>query len=266
MAATRKIKGLDINTILKTIQKRLAEVFILTAISTAPASAACRHALVLALDISGSVDPAEYRLQLSGVANALLASEVQELILSEPEAPITLSIFEWSSDLHQKMILDWTELNSRKTLIDIASVLANHSKDRATLKTAIGSALKFSKSLLDQKKNCWRRTIDLSGDGSSNDGQTPRETYMALDFEDITVNGLVVSLDKDTQNPIFNKQKELQGYFDSEVIHGFGSFSMLALGYEDYKRAISEKLLKELSAPIIGYNLHTLPKIHKKPL
>ncbi len=245
---------------------RLAYILLLIIMATAPASAACRHALVLALDISGSVDPTEYRLQLSGVANALLAPDVQELILSEPEAPITLSIFEWSSDLHQKMILNWTELKSRETLINIASVLANHRKDRATLKTAIGSALKFSKSILDQKKHCWRRTIDLSGDGSNNDGKTPQETYMAIDFDNIVVNGLVVSLDKDTQNPIFNKQKELQGYFDTEVIHGFGSFSMLALGYEDYKRAMSEKLLKELSAPIIGYNHDTFPKLRNKPL
>lgn len=226
---------------------------------SAPAAASpCRHALVLALDVSGSVNDEEYRLQIDGLAAALLAPKVQSLILSKPSTPISLAIFEWSEETHQKLIVDWTELTSPAILNAIATRLQNHSKDRATLKTAIGSALSYAKALLDQKKSCLLRTIDLSGDGINNDGKTPGETYTDLQFGNIVVNGLAISIYPigDAENPVYLGQKSLQNYFDTEVIRGPKAFTIRAQGYKDYKNAMTRKLIKELSPEDVSDNGH----------
>ena len=231
-------------------QITFAALFLLCG-SVVAAAAPCRHALVLALDVSGSVNDDEYRLQMDGLAAALLAPRVQSLILSKPDAPISLAIFEWSSATHQNLIVDWTELTSPGVLSAIATQLQTHSKDRdrATLKTAIGSAVGFAKTLLDQQKPCLRRTIDVSGDGVNNDGIPPRETYRDLDFGKIVVNGLVISIYPvgDAENPVYLGQKSLREYFDTEVIRGTKAFTIRARGYSDYKNAMIRKLIKELS-------------------
>ena len=223
-----------------------------------PTYAACRHALVLALDISGSVNPQEYRLQLDGLANALIAKEVQEVLFAMPDDPISISVFVWSSKDHQRLVLNWVDIDNPATLQVIAERLRNYNKDRVTLKTAIGEALLFSKSLLQEKQDCWRRTIDVSGDGTNNDGPKPKEVYENHDFDGITVNGLVVTVDKfRTQTEVFKLATDLQIYFDHNILHGFDSFSMPALGYEDFERAMTLKLLRELAPAMIGKSGNT---------
>jgi hypothetical protein len=227
----------------------------------------CSIALVLALDVSGSVDDDEYRLQMNGIATALLTPKVQALILSQPNAPVSLSIFEWSSASHQELILNWTKLTSPATLEAIAGRLRNYRKDRATQKTAIGPALRFAKALLDQKHTCVQRTIDISSDGANNDGQSPLEIYEAVNFTGITVNALVIGLEDvaDQQNLVVSGRRNLRNYFDTRVIRGPGAFSILAIGYKDYERAIIEKLLKELSpAAVSDGNLR--PNTNQRPL
>lgn len=232
---------------------------LLALFNSAPASAAsCRHALVLALDISGSVNQLEYEQQIEGLASAMLAPDVQELILSRPEAPISVAVFEWSSDKHQRLIVNWTELTSSQKIQGVAAQLRSHNKDRVTLKTAIGSALRFGKALLDQKQTCLRHTIDISGDGINNDGETPHDTYIALGFGNITVNGLVIDIDPlALDNPISQHKNTLKRYFDAKVIRGPDAFSMTAFGYRDYKRAMIHKLIRELSPNTVSDNRDT---------
>lgn len=241
---------------------------LLVSVCTTQAIAACRHALVLALDISGSVNAEEYALQLNGVAAALLSPKVQSLILEQPDAPISLAIFEWSSERHQNLILDWTEIKSRNTLANIAIKVRSHYKDRVTLKTAIGSALNYGKALLDQKTDCDQRTIDISSDGANNDGPPPKETYTTQDFSGITVNALVVTLEDaaEKQNIIVVSREKLVNYFRTQVLHGPGSFSMMAVGYKDYERAMIEKLLLELAPAALSKTTVPLQKKYKRPL
>lgn len=246
----------------KNLRFRVAKVLFATLIllvTSAPLSAAaCRHALVLALDISGSVNQLEYEQQVEGLAQAFLAPDVQEVILSRPEAPISVAVFEWSSDKHQRLILNWIELSSTERINLVAATLRNHQKERVTLKTAIGSALRFAKSLLDQKKSCLRRTIDVSGDGINNDGKTPQETYISHGFGNITVNGLVIDIDPlSIDNPISQHKNTLKSYYDAKVIRGPGAFSMVAFGYRDYKRAMIHKLLRELSPNTVSDRRNT---------
>ena len=214
----------------------------------------CRHALVLALDVSGSVNNEEYHLQIKGLSSALLSPKVQNIILEQPNKPVSIAIFEWSSKDHQNMIHPWAEITSQGDLYKLAAALHNHQKNHATLKTAIGSALRYGLNLLNQKKNCLRRTIDISSDGANNDGITPPETYATYNFSGTTVNALVVSLGDvaDKQNMVVTRRKELRKYYEDRIIRGPGAFTILALGYQDFERAMTLKLLKELAPTAIS--------------
>ena len=227
----------------------------------------CRHALVLALDVSGSVNSEEYHLQIKGLSSALLSPKVQNIILEQPSKPISIAIFEWSSKDHQNMIHPWAEITSQADLYKLTAALHNHQKDHATLKTAIGSALRYGLNLLDQKKNCLRRTIDISSDGANNDGITPPETYTAYNFSGTTVNALVISLGDvaDKQNMVLTRRKELRKYYENRIIRGPGAFTILALGYQDYERAMTLKLLKELGPIAISDRSISL-KSRQRPL
>ncbi|WP_420860843.1 DUF1194 domain-containing protein [Algirhabdus cladophorae] len=216
---------------------------------------ACRQALVLALDVSGSVDPSEYRLQIEGLANALDAPEIRQLILSTPDRPVALAVFEWSSRNHQYLIQPWIELTS-DTALDLAIMrIRSHRKIRAGLRTAMGTALQYGGQLLAQRPNCWRHTIDVSGDGRSNIGPQPKRVTETGRFKDVTVNGLVVSKNpRNTSDPAktIRKQEELRFYFQSNVIHGPGAFVELAEGYTDFERAMRQKLAREMALPLLG--------------
>ena len=85
--------------------------------------AECRQALALGMDVSGSVDAGEYRLQTDGLAAALLAPDVQAAFLAVPEAPVRLMIYEWSGVQDQRVLLDWAEIDSVARLAEAASRL-----------------------------------------------------------------------------------------------------------------------------------------------
>ena len=92
---------------------------ILLMLCAAPASA-CRLALAMALDVSGSVDATEYRLQMEGLADALIDPEVQSAIFAMPEVPVAVAVFEWSSSTYQHVIAGWTLLHAPDDLNQLA--------------------------------------------------------------------------------------------------------------------------------------------------
>ncbi len=213
----------------------------------------CRLALVLALDVSGSVNELEYRQQLDGLATALGSPRVRQAILSG-DAPVELSAFEWSSRNHQFLIQPWTTLDSHDAIDRAAARIRSYQKQRAGLKTALGTALLFAATLLDARPTCWQHTVDVSGDGKNNIGVGPEQVYTLAAFSRITVNALVVgdpgSGTEETEPNL--TRAALKTYFDQTVIHGSGAFSMIAYGYNDYARAMEQKLLRELRPPALG--------------
>ena len=222
-------------------------------VHVAQAQHACRQALVLALDVSGSVNPTEYAQQIDGLATALNDPHIRSLILDGADAPIHLAVFEWSSRNHQYVIQPWTTIDSPGALDRAILRIRSHRKVRAGLKTALGSALTFAAALLEQRPNCWRRTIDVSGDGVNNIGATPQQTYRLPAFRNITVNALVVGTPYEgTVEGAGLTPEALQSYYDAEVLHGSDAFSMRAEGYGDYDRAMRRKLEKELELPSLG--------------
>lgn len=219
-------------------------VLVAAALTTIPlaADAACRLALVLALDVSSSVDPHEDRLQRRGLAAALMAPDVQAAILSDPGYPVALHVFEWSGRYQQSMLLDWQVLRSADDIADAAARLGGSARAYANFPTALGYALGHASAQLARAPACDRKTIDVSGDGRNNAGFGPQTAYRHFDFADVTVNGLAIG----------GMQDRLPDYYRTEVIHGPGAFVEIASGFDDFQRAMERKLIRETATPQLG--------------
>lgn len=217
------------------------------------AGAACRQALALALDVSGSVNAREYRLQMQGLANALRHDEVVEALLAHPGLPVWIAIFEWSGPDYQRMLHDWQAIGNRATIERIANSLARRPRQPAPPGTALGTAMQYGAALLARRPDCWKRTLDISGDGKQNQGPHPQTVRDDLAAAGLTVNGLVIGADTNT---IFDTRSEhigeLGAYFGAYVIAGPDAFVESALGYADYEAAMVRKLKRELQTLVVS--------------
>ena len=206
--------------------------------------AACRLALILALDVSSSVDWAEDRLQRRGLAAALRDPEVQDAFLASPR-PVALHVFEWSGRRDQTlMIPDWRLIRSAEDLEDIARAIEGTKRSRADRPTALGDALGFASRLLEQAPVCDAATIDVSGDGINNEGVAPDRAFALFPLDGVTVNGLAIITDEGGL--------DLVPYYRDELIRGPGAFVEIAAGFEDFQRAMTRKLRAELRVRVIG--------------
>jgi hypothetical protein len=216
----------------------------------------CRLALVLALDVSASVDSSEHRLQREGLARALLAPEVMDAFLAGGQ--VFLHIFEWSAPSAQVAISPgWQLIDSRDDLVSLAGLLMVHSptgSPHGRHSTAVGAALAYAAKELQGMEGCEARTVDISGDGENSDGFGPQVAYALYSFEGVTVNALAVGGTLDSRGHPQNAG-DLIAWFRAEVLHGPGAFCMLADDYEDYERAMTEKLVRELEPPLVSGNV-----------
>ncbi len=199
----------------------------------------CRLALALAMDISTSVDATEDALQRQGLANALIAPEVQEAFFLSPQ-PVALAVYEWSGSFNQTLLLDWTIIDTRANLISAAHRIGTSKRSEDEFPTAMGHALAYGATLLASAPNCLFQTIDISGDGKNNDGYGPQIAYKHFPFENTTVNGLVINAAD------FEGEIDLIPFFQKNVLHGPGAFLEIAAGFEDFERAMRRKLEREL--------------------
>jgi hypothetical protein len=211
----------------------------------------CRQALALGLDVSGSVDAQEYRLQLDGLALALGAPEVVQALLAQPGAPIRLAVYEWSDPGDERLVLDWRSVNNLSDINDIQAVLHSTRRDGMGPSTGLGSALERGFALLEQQPQCWTRTLDISGDGKGNTGRRPQDVTNTPNG--VTVNGLVIGVDDSSSGSNRNLQiGELASYYTAYVIRGPNAFVETALGFDAYQDAMTRKLLRELQTIAIG--------------
>lgn len=215
---------------------------LLALMAAGPAVAECRLALVLALDVSSSVDAREYDLQRVGLASALDAPEIRAAILRGGGGDVALAVYEWSGRFQQSLHLDWARLRSDADITRAAAVLAGMERSTDEYPTALGSALGYGAQLMTRAPDCARRVIDVSGDGINNEGFPPALAYKNFPFHGVTVNGLVI-LGHDT---------EVLQHYRSEVLHGPGAFLEVAEGFEDFERAMARKLFREISDLMLG--------------
>ena len=206
---------------------------------------ACRLALVLALDVSSSVDAGEDRLQRGGLAAALIARDVQAAFLSSPD-PVALFVFEWSGRYNQADLTEWVLIETPADLRRVSERIATSARSHDDFPTAMGHALGHAAVRMRDAPECHRRTVDVSGDGVNNDGFGPQIAYGAFDFADVTVNGLVINARE------FEAEIDLIDFFRAEVIRGPGAFVEIANGFADYERAMRRKLIREVSPQVMG--------------
>ena len=211
----------------------------------APPVQACRLALVLAMDVSSSVDAAEDKLQRGGLASALIDPDVQAAFFAGPD-PVALLIFEWSGRYNQRDLIDWTMIATPADLISVSEDIANSVRSHNDFPTAMGHALGHAARRLQDGPACLFQTIDMAGDGANNDGFGPAEAYATFPFSGVTVNGLVINAAE------FEAETELIPFYRDTVIRGPGSFIEIANGFEDYADAMRRKLIRELSTQILG--------------
>ena len=217
----------------------------LTLLSVAPAAAVeCRLALALALDVSSSVNTTEDALQRGGLAAALLAPEVRTSILAGD--PIAMAVYEWSGRYNQEVLASWRVIRSEQDLQALSRTIAASRRSHDEFPTAMGYALGFAWELFQEAPRCLYQTLDMAGDGESNEGFPPEAAYREYDFNDITVNGLVVNAAD------FEAEVDLIEWYRTEVLHGPGAFLEVAQGFEDYERAMRRKLERETRPRIFG--------------
>ncbi|NNE51709.1 MAG: DUF1194 domain-containing protein [Sulfitobacter sp.] len=215
-------------------------------LTAAPAAAVqCRLALLLAIDVSSSVDATEDALQRGGVVAALTAPEVVEAFFAA-DLPVALAIYEWSGRYNQDVLLDWVLIDSPSTLLTVAERVSNSNRGHDDYPTAMGYALGYGARMLQRAPACLRKTIDMAGDGQNNEGFGPAQAYREFPFAGVTVNGLVVNAAD------FEGEVGLIAFYQAEVRYGPGAFIEVANGFEDYERAMRRKLERELTPPAIG--------------
>lgn len=209
-----------------------------------PVQAQCRLALALALDVSGSVNWQEYRLQIDGLANALEHPEVQQAIFVMPGEPVAIGVYEWSGPAYQRELVAWTELNGPADLAAVTGRLRGVDRYGSDPSTAIGAAMAFGGRFLRNAPECYRQVIDISGDGKSNTGPHPKEIELSWD---VTINALVVGGELIDPGELRHVGiGELQAYFRAFVIRGPEAFVETAMGFREFEDAMIRKLKREL--------------------
>ncbi len=206
---------------------------------TAGAAEACRLALLLALDVSSSVDAQEDRLQREGLAAALGDADVRAAFLTG--GPVAFAVYEWSGKYQQHPILNWQMVTTDQDLDAVAQAIYTSRRIETEFPTALGYSLGYAATRFKSAPNCTAQTLDVSGDGENNDGFPPEMAYRHFPFEGVTVNGLVIGATPD-----------LVAYFEREVMYGPDAFVEEANDYADFERAMRQKLIRELQPRAIG--------------
>jgi hypothetical protein len=206
--------------------------------------------LVLASDVSRSVDAAKFKLQRDGYVAAISNPRVIEAIKSGPHGRIAICFIEWSGVGAQRVVIDWTVVDGAKTAQDFASQLDEAQRSFAD-RTSISGGIDFAMAQLEHAPfEASRRTIDVSGDGTNNSG---RDVTLARDealAQSVTINGLVIlseqplSWNADHTNP----PGGLEAYYRNNVTGGPNSFVMVAENFNTFGQAILNKLVAEVAA------------------
>ena len=197
--------------------------------------------LVLAVDVSSSVDEKEYQLQVRGIAAAFRHPDVVSAIQASGGNGIAVAMVQWSDNEEQALVGGWYVIRDSADAAEYARIIRRSPRIIPGGQTSIAGALSFAIDEIENNNiNSSRRVIDVSGDGRSNNGIHPMSIRDNAIDNNITINGLV----------ILNEEPFLGGYFERSVIGGHGAFMMVAEDYRDYAAMILQKLLREIGLPV----------------
>jgi hypothetical protein len=205
--------------------------------------------LVLAADVSRSVDSAKFKLQREGYAAAVANSRVIDAIRSGRNQRIAVLYMEWSGNGNQKVVIDWTVIDGPKAAQGLADLLVELPRayaDRTSISGGIDSAVaQFARAPFVTE----RQTIDVSGDGTNNAGRDVTQARDEALRLGITINGLVILSDTPMPwNPEHtNPPGGLAKYYRDNVTGGPGSFVLEAKDFNSFGEAIVKKMIAEIA-------------------
>jgi hypothetical protein len=206
--------------------------------------------LVLAADVSRSVDEKEFKLQREGFANAVVDPRVLRAMTMGAKGRIAVALVEWASEFEQRVVVDWTVVASAKDAETLA-VRIRGAPRSFWGRTSISSAIDFSMKLLARSPfQAERKVIDISGDGVNNSGpDVGAVRNAAIAGNNVTINGLVILSDEPLPtNPTHTHPPGgLKTYYENSVIGGPGAFALEAQNFESFGQALVNKLIKEIA-------------------
>ena len=201
--------------------------------------------LVLAVDVSYSMDPDEQALQREGYIAAITSHEFLQALRQGMHAKVAMTYFEWAGMHHQEIIVPWRLIDGPEAADGFAADIARAKYTRAS-RTSITGALLFAAPLFDGSGyRGLRRVIDVSGDGVNNNGPPVTLTRDDVLAKGITINGLPIMLKRPTMSMMDIDQLDI--YYEDCVIGGPGAFVIPIKERHQFKEAIRTKLLLEIA-------------------
>lgn len=234
-------------------QAALACVFATMLLAAAPDHAQAKDGpvrvdveLVLAVDISYSMDPEEQRLQRDGYVQALTSPEFLAALKSGVHGKIAVAYVQWASSFDQDVTMPWTVIDGPASARAFAEKLTEAPYRRAR-RTSISGAIDYAVQMFDNNgMSGLRRVIDVSGDGTNNDGRTVTQARDEALRKGITINGLPLLIRP--SNWGFVDIANLDEYYQDCVIGGPGSFVIAIRDRKDFARATRTKLVMEIAS------------------
>jgi hypothetical protein len=201
--------------------------------------------LVLAVDISYSMDPEEQALQRSGYIEALRSPEIIAAIRKGVNGKIAVTYMEWAGAASQEVVADWMVIDSPETAAAFTSQLEKR-PIRRYYRTSISGAIDFSVKLFERNNmHGLKQVIDVSGDGSNNQGRPVTQARDDAVRKGITINGLPLMLNRPTSG--YPEVEQLDVYFTDCVIGGPGAFVIPIRDRNQFVDAIRTKILLEIA-------------------
>jgi hypothetical protein len=227
----------------------LSLVLVLAALPIARAADDVDLLLVLASDVSRSIDASKFQLQRDGYVTAMSDPRVLEAIKAGKNGRIAICFVEWSGMLSQTVVIDWTLIDSAASAHTFGDRLAEASRAFSD-RTSISAGIDFAVQQIERAPFASaRRTIDVSGDGTNNTGRDVRLARDEANAKGITVNGLVILSERPMSwNPDHTHPPGgLAAYYRDNVIGGPGAFVMVAQNFDAFGKAILNKLIAEIA-------------------
>jgi hypothetical protein len=201
--------------------------------------------LVLAVDVSYSMDPDEQALQREGYAKAFTSKEFMQALHEGAHGKIAVTYIEWAGQFDQRIIMPWRLIEGPESADAVAAEIAAAPTRRAS-RTSISGGLRFARSLFDHSGyRGVRRVIDVSGDGANNSGPPVAPMRDETVASGITINGLPIMLKR--ANPGTMDIKNLDVYYEDCVVGGAGAFVIPVRTREKFIEAIRTKMVLEVA-------------------
>lgn len=204
--------------------------------------------LILAVDVSYSMDMDELAIQREGYAQAVTSSEFLQALKTGPNGRVAVTYFEWAASHDQKVIIPWRIIDGPESAGAVAEEILKTPLRRAS-RTSISGAINFGMGLFaDNPYRGLRRVIDISGDGPNNNGEPVTVARDAALAKGVVINGLPFMVKEPNSSTM--DIANLDVYYEDCVIGGPGSFVVPIQGREKFKEAIRTKLVMEVAGRV----------------